>query len=116
MYKVMAFIARKDGISREDFRTYYENNHIRLIAEVAPRMVSYRRNYLNPNEPFLRNEDQIDFDVVTEMEFNDRTECERWFEAFREPTALARVIEDEGRFIDVDRVRVCPVDVEDAQR
>ena len=115
MYKVMAFISRKPGISKEEFRAYYESNHIRLIADVAPSMATYRRNYINFGDPFLRNEEKIDFDVVTEMLFNDRAECERWFEAFGEPASLARVIDDESKFIDVATVRVCPVDVEDAQ-
>lgn len=112
MYKVMAFLARKPGISREEFRAYYEANHAPLVGRLAPRMAAYRRNYLDFDEPFKRDEDQIGFDVVTEMEFEDRAACERWFDAFRAPGVFDQVAEDEEKFLDRGRVMVCAVDVE----
>jgi EthD domain len=111
MYKLMAFIARKEGTTKEAFRDYYEEFHTLLIAEIAPPMKAYRRNYVNLSAPFMRCEDQIDFDVVTEMEFDDQDECQRWFDAFRDPDSFALVAADEQKFIDVERLRVCVVDV-----
>lgn len=77
-------------------------------------MQGYRRNYLNRNEPFSRLEEQIGFDVVTEMEFEDRAACERWFDAFRAPGVSDRVAEDEQKFLDRATLMVCPVEVEQA--
>lgn len=112
MYKVMAFLARKPGISREAFRAYYESQHAPLVGRLAPAMAGYRRNFLNFDEPFKRDDDQIGFDVVTEMEFEDRAACERWFGAFRDPAIFEQVAEDERNFLDTSRVMVCAVDVE----
>ena len=113
MFKVMAFISRKPGMSIEAFRDYYEQIHTGVVASVAPPMRAYRRNYVNITEPFRRSEDQIDFDVVTEMEFEDRAECERWFTAFRNADTYEKVGEDEENFIDRDRIRVCVVETEE---
>ncbi|KRB81478.1 hypothetical protein ASE00_16015 [Sphingomonas sp. Root710] len=115
MYKVMAFLARKPGISREEFRAYYEGQHAPLVGRLAPKMSAYRRNFLNFDEPFKRDDDQIGFDVVTEMEFEDRAACERWFNAFRDPAVFEQVAEDEKKFLDPTRVMVCAVEVEQSQ-
>lgn len=111
MYKLMAFISRKPGTSPEEFRAYYESKHTKVIAEVAPPMAAYRRNYLKFGEAFSRSEELIDFDVVVDMEFVNREDCQRWFDAFRNPDAFAKVLEDERQFLDADRVRVCVVEV-----
>jgi hypothetical protein len=111
MFKIMAFMSRKPGITTEEFRTYYEDVHTRLIADVAPAMKAYRRNYIDLSEPFQRCAAQIDFDVVTEMEFADRAECQRWYDAFSSPASLARVLEDERQFLDGDKIRVSVVHV-----
>ena len=79
MYKVTAFLSRKPGVGVAEFRRYYEGMHARLIRELLPPTRAYRRNYLNQEEPFKRDHGQIDFDVVTEMEFDTRTDCESWF-------------------------------------
>jgi hypothetical protein len=113
MYKVMAFISRKPGMSAEAFRDYYERVHTGVVGSVAPPMKAYRRNYVNFAEPFRRSEEQIDFDVITEMEFEDRAACESWFNAFRNADASERVSEDEAKFLDRDRVRVCVVETEE---
>lgn len=112
MFKIMAFMSRKPGITMDEFRTYYEEVHTKLIADVAPAMKAYRRNYIDLSEPFQRCAEQIDFDVVTEMEFGDRAECQRWYDAFSSPDSLARVLEDERQFLDVERIRVSVVAVE----
>lgn len=114
MYKVMAFLARKPGISAAQFREHYERHHVALIGQVTPPMRSYRRNYLAREEPFRRADEQIGFDVVTEMEFEDRAACERWFDAFRAPGVADRVAEDEEKFLDRARLMVCPVEIETA--
>ena len=116
MYKVMAFLARKPGVPLKDFRDYYERHHVSLIMEVTPRMLGYRRNYLNRDDPFTRSAERIGFDVVTEMEFEDRAACERWFDAFRAPGVADRVAEDEEKFLDRATLMVCPVEIEQTGR
>ena len=112
MYKVMAFLSRKPGTTREEFREYYEKRHAPLITRLTPKMGAYRRNYMNFNGAFKRDEHLISFDVVTEMEFEDQAACERWFGAFKDPGIFAQISADEEKFLDRDRVLVCTVDRE----
>jgi uncharacterized protein (TIGR02118 family) len=111
MFKVLAFLSRKPGVSREAFREYYETRHVPLVNEVAPRMQAYRRNYLVFGEPLSRSDDMLDFDVVTEMEFPDRAAFETWIAAFRAPGATERIAADEENFIDRSRIRTCVVEI-----
>lgn len=115
MYKVVAFIKRKAGITPEEFRDYYETRHAPLIERLTPKMLAYRRNYLNFAAPFKRDEEHIGFDVVTEMEFADEAACQAWFDAFAAPAVLDQVLEDERNFLDQSRVMVCAVDLESSQ-
>jgi uncharacterized protein (TIGR02118 family) len=112
MYKVMAFLTRKPGMTRDEFRDYYENKHAPLIGQLTPKMAAYKRNYVNLNGAFKRDEDLITFDVITEMEFEDQAACERWFEAFQVPDVFAQISADENNFLDRSRMLVCTVDRE----
>jgi hypothetical protein len=112
MYKVTAFLTRKPGMTRNQFRDYYENRHAPLVGQLTPKMAAYRRNYVNLDGPLKRGEHLIAFDVVTEMEFEDQAACERWVEAYQVPDVLARISADEENFLDRDRVLVCAVDQE----
>ena len=44
--KVIAMLARKPGLSEQEFVGYYENRHAPLILSIAPQIRDYRRNYL----------------------------------------------------------------------
>jgi hypothetical protein len=111
MFKVLAFLSRKPGMSPKEFKAYYETRHVQVINEVAPGIPVYRRNFLQLNDPQNRNADQINFDVVTEMEFPDRESFQLWAKSFAAPGAAERVAEDEAQFIDRDHIRVCVVEV-----
>lgn len=115
MYKVMAFLTRKSGMSREAFREYYERNHAPLVEALTPKMASYSRNYVNLDEPFKRDESLIAFDVVTEMVFEDRAACESWFASFQLPEVAQQISVDEGKFLDCKRMLVCSVEHEKSQ-
>lgn len=111
MYKVLAFIRRKPGLSPDRFREYYETQHVPLIERLTPPMAAYKRNYLNLDAPYKRDENHLEFDVVTEMEFEDEAACKAWFTAFGEPAVLNEVLADEAKFVDQARLMVCPVDI-----
>jgi hypothetical protein len=112
MFKVFAFLKRKPGMSQDEFRTYYETRHTALVAEVAPPPGTYRRNFLMVGDATNVGAENLDFDVVTEMEFADRGEYARWFEALTAPGSRERVEADESNFIDRQKFRVCVVEVE----
>jgi hypothetical protein len=112
MFKVLAFLKRKSGMSQDEFRTYYETRHAALVAEVAPPPGTYRRNFLMTGDATNVGAEDLDFDVVTEMEFADRREYARWFAALTAPGSRERVEADQSNFIDRQKFRVCVVEVE----
>lgn len=36
LFKVFAYLKKRDDISAEEFRDYYENNHVPLVLSFAP--------------------------------------------------------------------------------
>jgi hypothetical protein len=81
-------------------------NHVPLICRLAPRPIVYKRNYL----VFNREDDTIDFDVVTELVFPDRAASTAWSEAVGTGTAGEQVAADEFTFIDRPRTRAYVID------
>ncbi len=111
MFKIMAFLKRRDEFSSAEFRDYYENVHVPLACEVAGGAPpAYRRNHIQWNDPSNRNADQLDFDVITEIEFPDRESLNAWAEKLFAPETNGRIIDDEARFIQADVIRIVVVE------
>ena len=73
MFKCIALLRRKPGLSREDFIDYYERQHAPLIRRLLPGIIDYRRNYVELEGAFLfPGAAPIDFDVITEIWLADR--------------------------------------------
>jgi len=114
MIKVLTFIKRKPGITREEFLKYYEEVHAPLSLKHLPKPARYVRNHIiaavEGQEP--------EFDCVTE----------HWFETVEDAMAVNEVmggsdaatgyttevgkifLEDEGRFMDRASRFACMVD------
>jgi hypothetical protein len=103
MFKIMAFLAKRDGLDTQAFIDYYENHHLPLISRLAPVPVVYKRNYLLPDDP--AGSGTVDFDVVTELVFADRAAYLAWGVAVGTGEAGAQVVADELRFLDRSRTR-----------
>jgi hypothetical protein len=75
LIKTQYFMRRKPGMSRDDFRAYYEDVHRRMgeaaLTGVASR---YVRHYL---DPVRVPEGTPAYDVATEIWFEDRDRYER---------------------------------------
>lgn len=110
MVKVMAFISKRAGMSREAFIDYYENHHVPLICGITPPPTRYRRSYPMRGDTFNRESPAIDFDVVTETVFTDREAMNAWIEAIYAPGIGETVRADEARFIDHSKFFVYVVD------
>ncbi|GHJ39939.1 EthD domain-containing protein [Streptomyces sp. TS71-3] len=101
MYKKISFLTKRDGMTAEDFIDYYENHHVPLILDLAPAPDVYKRHYVVRGDELNLREDDIDFDVVTEVAFADRESFDRWLDALG--AAGSRVPDDEARFLDRSR-------------
>ena len=81
MLKVFAFLTKREEIETRAFIEYYEKNHVPLVLSLAPTPTVYKRNYLLRGDEFNREDDTIDFDVVTELVFADRDAFFAWIES-----------------------------------
>jgi uncharacterized protein (TIGR02118 family) len=101
MVKVFAFLTKREGIDTQAFVDHYENNHIPLVLSLAPTPLVYKRNYVVRGDELNREDDSIDFDVVTELVFSDRNAYLAWIEKL----GVDAIATDEQRFLERSRTR-----------
>jgi uncharacterized protein (TIGR02118 family) len=101
MLKVFAFLTKRDDIETEAFIEYYENNHVPLVLNLAPTPTVYKRNYLVRGDELNREDERLDFDVVTELVFPDRDAFAGWIEKL----SVEAIGTDEQRFLDRSRTK-----------
>jgi hypothetical protein len=111
MYKVVSFLKKRDGLSLDQFRDYYENNHVPLILSLAPAPLVYRRRYLPQENEITKSENSINYDVTTELRFADEAAFQTWMTTLFAPGTAETVITDEARFL--DRSKTCAYVVEE---
>src|SRR6266576_2816700 len=101
MLKVLSFLTKREDIETQTFIDYYENNHVPLVLSLAPTPTVYKRNYLVRGDEFNREDDTIDFDVVTELVFPDRPAFVAWIEKL----SVEQIGTDEQRFLERSRTK-----------
>lgn len=106
MFKVFAYLTKREGSTREEFIDYYENHHVPLVLSLAPMPRVYKRNYLRQDDAASLESPAIGFDVVTEMAWDDRASMENWITALGVPA----IAEDEARFLDRSKTRAYVID------
>jgi uncharacterized protein (TIGR02118 family) len=106
MIKTIAFLKARAGLSREDFIRYYETRHAPLILSIAPQVCDYRRNFLVTQGAIVApGAAALDFDVVTELWYPDRSAFAAAMAAFTDPENAARIAADEENVFDRSRTR-----------
>jgi uncharacterized protein (TIGR02118 family) len=101
MLKLYAFLTKREGMETQAFIDHYEHNHVPLVLSMVPTPFVYKRNYLVRGDEFNREEDTIDFDVITELVFPDRAGFIEWVERL----SVDAIATDEERFLDRSRTR-----------
>lgn len=108
MIKVMLFVKRKPGLTREAFRARYESGHVALAVSELPHLLRYHRSYVRP----VKGLPEPDFDVCTEFWFKD-------WEAWKATSAYAMgpetgrtLADDEAVFMDRASMRYVVVEEE----
>jgi uncharacterized protein (TIGR02118 family) len=101
MLKVFAFLNKRKDLKTEAFIDYYENHHVPLVLSLAGTPTIYKRSYLVRGDEFNREEDTIDFDVITELVFPDRAAFVDWIEKL----SVDAIGADEEKFLDRSRTR-----------
>jgi len=111
MFKSIALLKCKDGLSREEFIAYYENNHVPLIRRLLPGIRGYRRNFIEPEGAFVSADAAArDFDVITELWFADRAAYEAAMAHHERPEVAGAIAADEENFLDRSKTRMFVVD------
>jgi uncharacterized protein (TIGR02118 family) len=106
MMKLLSYLTKRDDLTSEAFKEYYETHHVRLILSLAPSPTVYKRHYLTRGDASNLREDEVDFDVVTELAWEDREAFQAWMTAVSDE----RVPTDEARFLNRSRTRALLVD------
>ncbi|MGX1701953.1 EthD domain-containing protein [Microbacterium sp. NPDC055357] len=115
MKKIVSLMRRREGMTRDEFRTYYETVHVPLITRLVPGWVDYRRNYVvdqshrTAHQPTERALD-TSVDVITEMTFSDETGYRRAVDALSDASTAAVISADEERLFDRSLTRTFVVD------
>lgn len=103
MFKVFAFLKKRDELTTEEFMNYYENIHVPLILSLTHKPLVYKRNYLKSDKESLKlslTSNLIGFDVVTEQVFKSDEDFQNWLGKLSTPEVALIVKEDEDKFLD----------------
>lgn len=107
MISFIVLIKRKQGLSKEQFRAYYETHHVALAKEhVAHLFLDYRRNYVNFTAPLGSDEGSAagsqdgPYDVITTILFESQETFNEFSRIVSRPEIKAAFAEDEAKFMD----------------
>ena len=110
MFKVFAFLTKREGIETQAFIDYYEHRHVPLICSLAPTPIVYKRRYVVRGEELTKEGGAVDFDVVIELAFADQDAFFAWMARLSGPGAGEQVAADEAKFLDRSRTRAYVVE------
>ena len=101
MLKVFAFLTKRDDLDVQALIDYYENHHVPPALSLAAAPKVYKRNYIDRDDELSRDDPAVDFDVITELVFEDRAGFLDWVASL----GVAEIAADEARFLDRTRTR-----------
>ena len=108
MIKTVGLLKRRQGMSVEEFRAYYESNH-RVIGEkyLGGYACRYMRRFLNPtSDPDAATFGADgDFDVILEIWYPDQATHEAVGKHLAAPEAAAEILADELKLFDREENR-----------
>ena len=111
MFKNIALIARKPGLTRDAFIAYYEANHAPLAKRLFPQFTHYRRNFIDMTGAILSpGMSAPDFDSVTEIWFKDKAAREEMLSSHFTPEIQNAIETDERNVLDQSVTRMFTVD------
>lgn len=103
MFKVIALLKRKPGMTVADFQSYWRYKHGPLVAGCA----EIRRHVQSAALPQGYRKGELLFDGISETWFDSA----QVYEAYRHGTASSVILSDQANFVDRSRTVWMPVDV-----
>lgn len=111
MFKAFAMIKRKRGTTMEQLIAHYESSHAPLAVKSVPNLKKYVRHFIRPYGNDVYELDQeLPYDVITEIWFDDREDFEKGMAYLIEPATAAAIAEDEERLFDRSSIRFVTVE------
>tara|TARA_Y200000002_G_scaffold152625_1_gene126140 strand:+ start:922 stop:1272 length:351 start_codon:yes stop_codon:yes gene_type:complete len=116
MPKLIALISKKPSISEQDFKIYYETNHAPLIKSLFPSLSGYTRTYLFESNllgdtlPLESDGAQSQFNVITELTFQNEEDLNLFFERGTHADVIEAIRKDEANFLDGKKTIMYRVD------
>lgn len=109
-FKILLFMKRRPGMSVEAFRDYYENRHVPLCLKYTGAVNRYVRRFLEP-QPHAESgrNDELPYDVVTELWFDDEAAWRASVEHIATTVMPDEVVADEMNLFDRSTMRMATV-------
>jgi hypothetical protein len=118
MLKLIITMKRKSGLSEEEFRRYYNEQHLTLAQNIIPPPkpgvsppTLHRRNFVRANDALVsligdgRADPNPPFDVITEVVYETREDAAAALEAFFQPAVINAFKADEQKFIEAGSIK-----------
>jgi hypothetical protein len=116
--KVVILGEKKQGMTSQKFRDYYENEHAKLMEGYlqAPGVSRYTRRYLTPMIDIITgNTPSSGIDVITELWFSDNDLFEKYVHGtLLDAKAASMIAADEEKFLDRSRSAAFTIEEYDA--
>ena len=109
-YKILLFMKRRPGMTFEAFQDYYENHHVPLCEKYTSGVSRYLRRFLTPHRnPETGATEELQFDVITELWFEDEALFRGTVEYLATSIMPDEVVEDEKQLFDRAKTRMATV-------
>lgn len=109
-YKILLFMKRRPDMSVDAFRQYYENSHAPLCEKYISGMNRYVRRYVDPQpHPETGPIDELAFDVITELWFEDEAVFRATVDYITTTVMPGVIVEDEKNLFDRSSFRIATV-------
>lgn len=109
-YKILLFMKRRNGLSLEEFKDYYENHHVPLCLKYSQGISKYVRRYIHPQtHPETGPWQEPPFDVITELWFNNHKIYEATLKHLTTNIMPDEIIADEKNLFDRASFKIATV-------
>lgn len=109
-YKILLFMARKPGMSVEEFREYYETVHAPLATKYSQGISRYIRRYIDRQpHPETGSGEDIPYDVITELWFEDENIYRGTLNYMKTAIMPDTIVADELNLFDRSSFRIATV-------
>ena len=110
VYKIALLMKRREGMSVEAFRDYYETRHAPLATKYSQGITRYVRRYLDPQpHPETGPGGELPYDVITELWFEDEAIYQATLAYVTSAIMPDEIIADEQQLFDRSSFKIATI-------